>query len=157
MLLKRFSFLLFLVLVLSCQTEEEQEVNTERTNSIDEFIRMPTDNGKVDTSEMATLKFDHQVFSFDTIQEGQTVEHVFSFQNTGHSSLMIADVTSTCGCTVPDYPKKPIPAGETSEIKVVFDSKDQSGRQDKKISIFANTFPNETVISMKGYVQEKNN
>jgi hypothetical protein len=153
--MKRLSFLVFLIIALSCQNEQESEVQPQRTTSIDEFIRIPTKNGEVDKENMAAIKFDHTYFSFDTIQEGQTVEHVYPFKNTGKKDLLIADVTTSCGCTVPYYPDKPISPGNGDEIKVVFDSEDKVGHQDKKISIFANTYPNETQITISGYVKEK--
>jgi hypothetical protein len=50
--------------------------------------------------------------------------HNFVFKNTGKSTLIITNVVSSCGCTVPLYPKKPIEKGDTDTIQVVYNTKD---------------------------------
>lgn len=158
MRVERFYLLLIILFIFSaCQEQEGKEVKTQRTKSMDEFIRIPTEDGKVKSGDMAKIDFDHTEFSFDTILQGQSVEHVYPFTNTGKRDLMIADVTSSCGCTVPYFTEEPVPPGNTGEIRIVFDSEGKNGHQDKKIRIFANTFPNETVISIIGFVKEKEN
>lgn len=158
MRVESFYLLLIILFIFSaCQEQEGKEVQTQRTKSMDEFIRIPTKDGKVKSEDMAKIDFDHMEFSFDTILEGQSVEHVYPFTNTGKKDLMIADVTSSCGCTVPYFTEEPVAPGNTGEIKIVFDSEGKNGHQDKKIRIFANTFPNETVISITGFVKEKQN
>jgi hypothetical protein len=44
----------------------------------------------------------------------------FEFTNTGNSPLMITNVISTCGCTVPSFPKEPIMPGKTGKIDVKY-------------------------------------
>ena len=43
---------------------------------------------------------------------------VFEFTNTGNSPLIITDVLSTCGCTVPTKPKDPIMPGKKGKIEI---------------------------------------
>jgi hypothetical protein len=47
-------------------------------------------------------------------------ERVFVFTNTGNEPLVITNVQSTCGCTVPSKPTEPIFPGKTGEIKVKY-------------------------------------
>jgi hypothetical protein len=74
-----------------------------------------------------------------TILEGQKLEVVFRFRNTGSNPLVIASATPSCGCTVPSKPEKPILSGQEGEIKAVFDSQGRTGTNHKSISVQANT------------------
>jgi hypothetical protein len=44
----------------------------------------------------------------------------FYFKNTGDAPLLISNVQSTCGCTVPSFPKTPILPGQTSQIDIKY-------------------------------------
>ncbi len=44
----------------------------------------------------------------------------FEFKNTGDAPLIITNVQSTCGCTVPSKPKEPIAPGKTGKIDVKY-------------------------------------
>nr|MBS0037803.1 DUF1573 domain-containing protein [Saprospiraceae bacterium] len=113
-------------------------------------------SGDADTTNIPVISFDREVIYFDTIPEGTVIEETFKFTNTGKPPLWITDARSTCGCTVPDYPKEPIPPGEGGEIKVRFNTADKYYLQDRPISIFANTIPGRSVVRLRGYVQPVN-
>lgn len=53
-------------------------------------------------------------------KEGDDGIRKFEFTNTGDAPLVISNAKSTCGCTVPDYPKEPIMPGKTSFITVKY-------------------------------------
>ena len=72
-------------------------------------------------------------------EDGEIVSHVFKFTNTGEAPLVISKATAACGCTVPQWPKQPIPVGGSGEIKVQFDSSNKPGMQNKVVTITANT------------------
>jgi len=78
-------------------------------------------------------------YNFDEIIQGEKVEHTFIFKNIGNAPLIINNVLSTCGCTVPQWPKEPIMPEEEGMIKVVFDSTSKIGRQNKVITIRSNS------------------
>ena len=44
----------------------------------------------------------------------------FEFKNTGNAPLIIINVQSTCGCTVPSKPTEPILPGKTGKIDVKY-------------------------------------
>ncbi len=98
------------------------------------------------------MAFKQDKFDFGTVNEGEKVEHVFSFENTGDEPLTITKAKGSCGCTVPNYPKEPIPPGQSGEIKVVFDSKGKTGKRNQTVTIDANTNPPQTIISLVGEV-----
>lgn len=105
------------------------------------------------TKDVAVMTFTEEVYEFGTIQSGDKVSHVFKFTNTGTAPLVIKGAKSTCGCTVPRFPKEAVLPGQSAEISVVFNSKGKSGRQRKPINITANTTPVLTTVYIDGMVE----
>lgn len=103
------------------------------------------------------FEFQETSFDFGTINDGDVVDHVFSFVNTGDAPLIITDASATCGCTVPVWPREPIPVGGKGEIKVQFNSRNKPGVQSKTVSITANTYPKINRLSIKANVNKANN
>lgn len=79
--------------------------------------------------------------SLGKITEGEMVKVSFRFVNSGKSPLIIENVQASCGCTVADYPKNPIPPGVTGEIVATFNSNGRVGVQKKNLTVYANTEP----------------
>jgi hypothetical protein len=77
--------------------------------------------------------------SFGKIAEGQKLEVVYHFTNTGTRPLIISKVEPGCGCTVAETPKEPIAPGNEGLIKAAFDSNGRIGSQHKSIMVYANT------------------
>lgn len=92
---------------------------------------------------------------FGKLTEGDTVQRDFKFKNTGEFPLIINNVGTSCGCTVPQWPRDPIGPGETSSILVKFNSRGKSGSQAKTVSIYANTDPAVTDITFRAEVTPK--
>jgi hypothetical protein len=109
----------------------------------------------VDTAAAAKMKFEKDIFDFGKIKTGDKVSHDFKFTNTGKSPLIINDAVASCGCTKPEFEKKPIQPGQSSAIKVTFNSAGKVGLQDKMITISANTAPAQSVVHLTGDVTEK--
>ena len=95
------------------------------------------------------------IYDFGTLTEGDTVEHVFAFTNTGEFPLVINNITASCGCTTPDWPHEPVAPGAKSSVRVRFNSRGKSGEQNKTITIFANTDPSTTDLQFKAMVNPK--
>ena len=91
-------------------------------------------------------------WDFGTINEGDVVEHVYTFKNTGQAPLIIESAKPSCGCTVPTFTKEPIPVGGTGEIQVKFDSKGKPNIQNKTVTVTANTWPKVTTLRFKTFV-----
>ncbi|MCA0232993.1 MAG: DUF1573 domain-containing protein [Bacteroidetes bacterium] len=89
---------------------------------------------------------------FGTIAEGQQVERKFKFKNTGDFPLIINNVSASCGCTIPEWPRDPIGPDEEGTILVRFNSKGKQGPQFKTVTIFANTNPATNDIQFKADV-----
>lgn len=101
------------------------------------------DHGNGKKSDIAGLpktqiSFEDTKHSFGTITEGEKVRHAYKFKNTGDAPLVIADAVASCGCTVPSFPKAPIPPGGAGEILVEFNSAGRPGHQQKNVLIKSN-------------------
>jgi len=122
-----------------------------------DIIRNPiTASGKSDTANVAKLIFEETRFDFGTVNEGDKVSHTFAFTNKGVQPLLIGDARSTCGCTVPKWPREAIAPGGSGKVEVVFDTTNKPNQQHKPITITANTFPSKTVLHLEGMVTPKN-
>ena len=160
----KYIFILFLCLFcIACQQETGNKNGSEKrieeiktSGSIADIIRNPVSANKpLDTINIAKMTFAETVYDFGKIKEGKTVEHTFKFINDGKTTLLINDVRSTCGCTIPSWPREPIEPGDSGKIKVVFKSEGKKDQQRKPVTITANTFPSETVLYMNGTVLSK--
>ena len=60
----------------------------------------------------AQMNFDRDEWDFGEINQGDVVEHSFEFTNTGKDPLIISNAKGSCGCTVPEWPRAPIPPGQ---------------------------------------------
>ncbi|NVK52634.1 MAG: DUF1573 domain-containing protein [Flavobacteriaceae bacterium] len=105
------------------------------------------------------IKFDKTVHDFGTVTDGEVIKTTFKLTNVGKSDLVITDAKTTCGCTVPSWPKnKPIKPGESTEISVEFNTAGKGGgRQSKDVTLFTNTAIGREVLKLKGVVNRKTN
>src|SRR3954466_10186020 len=92
---------------------------------------------KKDTANYTTIQWLDSVKDYGKIAEGQKLEVLFRFRNTGTRPLVIESVHPSCGCTVADPPKEPIAPGAEGEIRGSFDSNGKSGQQHKTIEVMA--------------------
>lgn len=97
------------------------------------------------------FKFEEETIDYGKILVGSDGKRVFKFTNIGDKPLIIEKVPSTCGCTVPKKPEKPIMPGEKGEIEVSYNTK-IAGRFHKTITIFSNAKEKIKPIHVKGHV-----
>jgi hypothetical protein len=107
------------------------------------------------TGPLPAFQFETVDHDFGTINEGQVVEYTYAFKNTGAAPLIIQGAQGSCGCTVPDWTKEPIPVGGTGYVKAKFDSNGKSNIQNKTVTVTANTWPKQTVLRFKAMVTPK--
>jgi hypothetical protein len=86
----------------------------------------------------ARLEFARKQHDFGDVAQGETVSCRFAFTNTGTAPLLILNVQTTCGCTAPEWPRKPLQPGEKGEILISFNSTKKTGRVNKVITVFSN-------------------
>ncbi|MBA4302801.1 MAG: hypothetical protein C0424_01095 [Sphingobacteriaceae bacterium] len=152
--MKKLVFALFWVgtlMTIGCSNNGNEEVS-------EQAIMNPLsaeNEGKSANGKLPEMTFDKDLHDFGTIAEGEKVTYSFRFKNTGNSDLIIQTASGSCGCTVPEYPQKPIKAGETGFIKVQFNSEGRAGIQEKQVTIVANTIPNTLTLKIKAEVSER--
>jgi hypothetical protein len=84
------------------------------------------------------ISFDNNTFNFTDIKQGDKVEHIFTISNSGKSDLYIRKVKASCGCTAVSPTDDVIPAGKSTTMKVIFDSRGKVGKQNKTITVISN-------------------
>jgi len=153
---------ILVIILFSCNSSDSNKKVT-RTDQVLEqiagkdyakLIELPTtQDGQIDTNLMARIVFDELEFNFDTIFENDIISHEFSFVNKGVKDLYLLQTHSSCGCTIPSYTKEPILPNGTGEISIKFNSKGKKGKQFRKVSIMTNSYPNESILVLKGFVK----
>lgn len=103
----------------------------------------------------AKMSFESETIDYGEIAKGSDGVRVFKFTNTGDADLVISDVKSSCGCTVPEKPKGPIAPGESSSIKVKYDTK-RVGKIRKTITVYSNAAESVKALKIKGEVLDPN-
>ena len=102
------------------------------------------------------IKFDEVLHNFGTFPESQPVQKCkFNFTNVGDQPLVINQAVASCGCTVPEYTKTPIPPGGKGTVEVTYNGKGKfPGHFKKSITIRTNgSFP-VTRIYIEGTMTE---
>ena len=102
------------------------------------------------------ISFEKTVIDYGTVNKGDNGVREFVFRNSGNAPLIISNVKSTCGCTIPKKPEKPILPGESEKIQVKYDTK-RVGFIRKSITVTSNAASNPTtILKIKGQVVENN-
>ena len=102
----------------------------------------------------AKIEFKSETIDYGEIDKGSDGIRVFEFTNTGTAPLVISDVKSSCGCTIPKKPDAPIMPGETGEIQVKYDTK-RVGPIRKAITVTSNADTPTKVLKIKGNVKSE--
>ncbi len=100
------------------------------------------------------ITFEKVVHDYGTIYKGSDGTSYFPFKNTGKEPLILSQPKSSCGCTVPTWPKKPILPGKEDKIKVTYNTR-RMGRIYKTVKIYSNAKNSPILLTIKGKVVEK--
>ena len=102
------------------------------------------------------ISFEKTVIDYGTVNKGDNGIREFVFKNSGNAPLIISNVKSTCGCTIPKKPEKPILPGESEKIQVKYDTK-RVGFIRKSITVTSNAASSPTtILKIKGQVVDNN-
>ena len=101
--------------------------------------------------KLAEIKFTETIIDYGIIENGEDGNRIFKFENTGNSPLVFTRIFSSCGCTIPKKPEKPILPGETGEIQVSYDTK-RTGIFQKAITVRSNAKTANVILRIKGEV-----
>lgn len=104
--------------------------------------------------EGAAIEFEKTEHDFGTIPYKGDGSYEFVFKSTGKSPVVLSNVRSSCGCTVPEWPKEPIKKGETGKIKVTYNTR-LIGSFAKSITVYTNASEAPIVLIIKGKVESE--
>ena len=102
-------------------------------------------------TKKAIIEFNQTTIDYGTIEKGSNGVREFVFKNTGDGPLLITNVKSTCGCTIPKKPEKPILPGESEVIQVKYDTK-RVGKISKSIIVSSNASNSSVILKITGNV-----
>lgn len=109
-----------------------------------------------DKKGTAILVFETTEHDFGNIPQGGDGTYEFVFRNTGDVPLVLANVRSSCGCTIPEWPKRPIHEGKEGRIKVRYNTRITGGFS-KTITVYSNAGDTPVVLKIRGRVEEVEN
>ena len=104
----------------------------------------------------AEISFEKTIINYGVIDKGSDGVREFIFTNTGDAPLVISEVKSSCGCTIPEKPEKPILPGESDKIQVKYDTQ-RVGLIRKSISVTSNASNPSVILKITGEVINDNN
>jgi Protein of unknown function (DUF1573) len=127
-------------------------------NPIKPIEVIPTDAVPVTPVELAPalpptmIEFEKTSYDFGDIKQGETVNYMYKFKNTGTNPAVIENVKPGCGCTATDYTKGEIAPGAEGYVKLEFNSAYKSGLQSKSATVTYNGDPKVLVLSFKANI-----
>lgn len=146
--MKKISLMLFALAMLplnSCKENATEKINQDNVEKAAER--------DAQTIVFPTINFDKTLHDFGEIQNGTPVETVFSYTNSGRSPLVVTDIKSTCGCTVPQgWSKEPLMPGESSQFSVKFNGKG-ANKVSKTITLTTNTEKGREQVRITAFVK----
>lgn len=101
--------------------------------------------------KVAIIDFETELVDYGTITQGSGGTKVFTFINKGNAPLVISEVKTSCGCTVPTYSKTPILPGKEGELEIKYNTK-RLGSFTKTITVISNAKDIRKTLKIKGTV-----
>ena len=108
------------------------------------------------SNNFPVIQFEEVEHDFGTIAANTPVETVFNYTNVGDAPLVITDISTSCGCTVPqDWSREPLAKGESGHFTVKFNGSG-SNTVTKTITVTANTEIGKETVRIRAFVQPAN-
>jgi hypothetical protein len=119
------------------------------------IIIVNAQNETVKTENGPQITFKTTMHEYGDIYVDGDGTYLFEFTNTGNEPLILSKPISSCGCTVPSWPKEPILPGETNSIKVTYNTH-KIGAFNKTVTVKSNAKKESSVmLRIKGKVVAK--
>lgn len=151
---RRIQFLMGLIFLVSCTNSKFDTDDIERNNA---NAQNPENTAK---GPLGDVLFADTSFLFGNIQEGEMVQHTYTFTNTGKAPVSISNVTAQCGCTTPEYTQDIVAPGKNGKVTATFNSAGRGGPMgilnEKSITVqLDNSKTPQVVLKFKAYVFAK--
>ncbi|MBP6429971.1 MAG: DUF1573 domain-containing protein [Bacteroidales bacterium] len=99
----------------------------------------------------AEITFEKLEHDYGDVQRNGNGETTFTYKNTGKAPLILSNVRSSCGCTVPSWPREPLMPGQSAGIRVKYNT-GNPGPINKSVTVESNASNNRVVLRIKGTV-----
>ena len=139
--MKKKHFILFIVLLITS------------LGIIATWFAFATQPDNFSSAPLTTIEIPQDSINLKTIRYDEKPQAIFTLKNTGSHPLLIKNVLTTCGCTNPQWEKRPVLPGQTREIIVTF-KPNSLGRFTKKIQVLCNTRLKLHDLKLEGFVTE---
>ena len=142
--MRKILFALFIVSFVACDNTDTQTQDEDQQDLLStDLVNNPhsaTGTDSTAMNELPTMDFADTTHNFGNLTDGEKATYDFEFVNNGKTPLVITNASGSCGCTVPDYPRKPVQPGASGKISVQFDSGNKGGQHvEKSVTITTNT------------------
>ena len=102
--------------------------------------------------QVGEFKFETESHDFGSIDYNKPASYEFTFTNAGKTPIIISEVAPSCGCSVADFSKTPVKAGESGKIKVTYNAA-AKGPFTKSFIVKSNTKTPVKTLTIKGNVE----
>jgi Protein of unknown function (DUF1573) len=105
------------------------------------------------STKFPVLQFEETEHDFGEIEAKKPVETVFKYKNVGEAPLVVTNIATTCGCTVPqDWSREPLAPGASGQFTVKYNGSG-NGAVTKQLTITANTEKGTETVKIKAFVK----
>ncbi len=91
-----------------------------------------------DVGKTGTISVDHRFHDFGYVPMDYRFVHIFVISNTGQGDLLIEKITSNCDCTSANIADTLLKPGDSTELRILFHTRDYYGLTNRKITIYSN-------------------
>ncbi len=150
-----YLFAISSLLLTSCNKKTEDKKGIHHLTNKEIKVEAPAKRVIPADGKYPVMTFEKNEHDFGSIEKDSKVEYAFVFKNTGEADLIIEKAMGSCGCTIPEYPKGvAIKAGASEKIKVSFNSKGKTGKQEKSVTILTNTEEGTEKLTIRASIKE---
>ena len=111
------------------------------------------DEPNIEVGQKTTMEID-SVYNAGRVIKGEMINAKFKVKNTGEYPLVFGEVKGSCSCTITEKPEESIQPGESGYIYAQVNTDRISVHNVVKyVTIMANTEPNVTVVTIKGFIK----
>ena len=94
-----------------------------------------------------------KVYDFGEIEKSVPVTATFEFENTRKTPVIVTAAKASCGCTVADYTREPIPVGESGSVTATYNAA-KAGAFNKTVTLTISGSDEPIVLTLRGNVVE---
>jgi len=102
------------------------------------------------------MSFEKQEYNLGTIKftsEEKKIKLTYIFKNTGNAPVIINRVQTSCGCTISEWTKKPVPSGAKGHVYAILDLKGKIGFIRKTLFVYSNASQKAIELHISGLIK----